>query len=396
MNLKRLIAFAVVLATLLSCCLINTSVYADTEFINLATYNGRIKTSSTKENYATEGAYFSNGGSDSALPDELTTLGATHLKQFFPVQDCELSSLTMALGGNGADIGYIRTLSENSERGYYYEVTYPDLKNNLYSKTTTNHSASTTHPVLLFHYYMRIPEDGMNVDKEQVFRFNDSSDASTSNIGTNGRLYVNFTYSGTDHNISISTSDKTKMEKVWGNDVFDIEKDKWYKIEGRAFINSDDKLGLGIYFDNVQVAYYVEKDGNVNNYSKYLNFMQTDFWGIDDSTSPGLTHYDDIHYGLYPASYKPSEKEVDLTANDGVATAKIYGNNISSANLIVALFNGGKFQKLTTSSEFTSINGGKQITCNFPTGVTADECRLFLFDSLTSARPLTEMVTPDI
>ncbi|MEE1043414.1 MAG: hypothetical protein UH854_05570 [Clostridia bacterium] len=230
--------------------------------------------------------------------------------------------------------------------------------------------------------------------KKQVFRFSNSSTYNNKNY--TDRLYVTFTYSGEDHNLSLDIS-QTGMAKVYGNDTIDINSDTWYKVEGRLHINEDDKLCLGIYYNDALVSYYVQTAStNSVNYSNNLSMYQNDFCGETTKVSPELTHYDDIHYGLYPASYIPSATEVELSEANDVATAKIYGNSIKSANLIVALYDNMDRLAGIKSSDVISVDvdkvtGSRTITCDFSTVGSYDSYKLFLFDSLTSLKPLTEV-----
>lgn len=213
MNLKRLIAFTVVLATMLSCCVVGTPVYADTteevEPINCATWDGLLKKSATTS--LLQNTYYSRIEDNVEWPANIAALTPLETASNLYCTGGTMTSRYLALAGDGYQVskngvgptGTIRSVSENSERGNYYEVTYSDLKDNVYSNSSAT-QPTAERPVLIFSYYIRVPEEGKNVEKQQVFRLASTETYNNKNI--KARLYVTFTYSATEHNITVTTS----------------------------------------------------------------------------------------------------------------------------------------------------------------------------------------------
>jgi len=119
-----------------------------------------------------------------------------------------------------------------------------------------------------------------------------------------------------------------------------------------------------------------------------------------------MVYWDDIRYGLATADYAPSasapssmELSIDIQENKIIGTATMSGSKVTEGTLIVALFdNDDRLIKLLSTTAYTDADGYRTMTQPLSSSrvKVGNRYKVFLFDSLTSARPLTEMLAGTI
>lgn len=393
MKLKRLIAFTVVMAVIMSCfCAVSTTVSA-AGIKSLANFDGRIYKSDGASYYDLD-QHFSNAA------DTVSEWPEDWKSKIYPnASKSKLSNYALNVTGNGVGLGgsVASVQDDDPERDIVYESSYSELRIDIKNSISAKEAFPTDElPVLVFHYYFKVPESSVDVTKKQRYFIYNYKEPGAGTTEYNNRAYIDFTYSGTDKTLSLSITQFAGRTLLWGegNDTIAIKPDKWYKVEVRSWVDDEGRLVIGIYYDNEQVSCYRERTATTWGRDKNnIGIHQIYFMGDTTKTSPGLIYYDDIHYGLYPASYKPAADEITLSADKGDVTATIKGyKSITKARLVAALYNGDTFAGVASSDVISGENGIRTITCNFPTGVTYTKYKLFLFDDYGTLKPLAPMV----
>ena len=411
MKLKRLIAFTVVMAVIISCfCVVATTVSANTiEGENLLFHlTGGITNKEGEGNISVITYYgvYANGTDNDTSDDidyeqykqEYYEGTGVKKQQYIYDKSPLLGSVSgIAQSGNGylldtsvenVAIGVVasKEYDATSEKtGKYYDVTFAHLQDNYQTKVSDKFTDGNS--VISQSFDFCIPAGTKTNARTWTFQFRDGEYKNTNT----------WTLTLKNRNITIKAADNASNNFTITNNGVNIQDDTWYNFDIRSKILENGKMALGLYLDGIQFAYMLGND-NSTNFTSGVYIYRNAFKTPDNlklaANDHVHTYYDEFKKRILPDAYAPAPDEITLSVDDGVeAKALISGNDsIKNATLILALFDSNdRFQKLVSSSVINGVGGSRTMTCAFPTGVAYDNYKVFLFDSLTSLKPLTEV-----
>ena len=413
MKLKRLIAFTVVMAIIMSCfCVVATTVSADATGEELLLYlDGTLYNTTTNADknrtYIVGEAitYYTKSKVDYTDYAQTTYNGNPVKKQQYIVghRDWATYNITKGIAQSsngivtkeGATTGVVATMeSELVKTGKYYDVTFAWLQDNF--ETTFNQEGfAAGYSVVSQSFDFCIPKGTEGTSREWTYSFKNV--AETDGEYAAGTITSSLVFTVLDGNLDLRTTygrlDRTNLKTV------EIKEDVWYNLEVRAKVLDDNRLAMGVYLDNELVIYLLEQDGYTN-FSKGIHIDRNTYKCTANMSLTAdnhiSTYYDEFRKEILAdtkAPRLPVSDEIELSAEGTVATATITGyEDITSARLVVALYDGETFAGVLSSDNIVEGTGSRTITCNFPTVDSYTKCRLFLFDNYTSLTPLAPMV----
>lgn len=420
MKLKRLIAIAVVLTTLLSCsCIAGSTVYAADTDETLYHFDGRLVQGAAAANfaYAEVDIAYSVYGTTAGKISEYRTNGkkpasANRMMSIWEAGKLEdVTNKTARFTFHAAGVlsgGSIYTRKDALD-DYYYEVTYPS-----FGTQSTSKEVNVSDNVLSVSFDFCIPASEIAIDRKLLgSQIKNSSSARLEvsyDYDDNGKGTVIFSDAGDLDNSYVD------YDFSWVNPV-EISADVWYKIDLRYTLDDNGVLVVGAYLDGTQFAYFTGNEASGDTIEHSQLWLGNYSAGTIIHSSPLSTAYfDDILVKLLadkenmaPSADKPTGEDPEVPAvsdevvydapvfdgNKVTVTANIKGYNGVTGNAVkvIALFNAsGRVSKLvSTPFDFPAVSTEpRQVTVELEDkGVaTATKVKVFFFNSLTSPTPL--------
>lgn len=247
-----------------------------------------------------------------------------------------------------------------------------NYKKDLYS------NVSGDYPVISFKYDICIP-DGTYINHNRYYYMTVSS--STSSSTDKSAIYVDYT----NGNFSIG-SNSTGITEVYSKE-YTYTPNSWVTIEVRGYYNSDKKLDWGIYVENEQIYYGT---GTIT-YPSVVAIYQIFF----QQASGATTYLNDASLSVMSADNAPTDPtiyapEIESSNNSVSVKADLTNYTGENAVLVTAVFDdNGKLKKTYTNN---TIDTDKLITQTIDSQYIVNNyvVKAFIFDSLSSAKPLAE------
>ncbi len=295
--------------------------------------------------------------------------------------------------------GSIATLEEDGN--YYYEITYPVFRSSGFTANVSDQYAdfSLSDDVYSVSFDFRLPAASLTADRNLFYHQVKDSAAAASLVFTTK-------YDATTGTLDIGANDA--FEELWANTV-EVDADTWYTVDTRYALVDGDLLA-GVFVNDTQVACYKATDsaafadGGLQLTAAAIGIYSSSSQDIKEPFS--IAHYDDILFSVLgdKASKAPVTEESEgseepedaaITYDAVTKTATVKAGALAEGTtlqVVVAAYNAdGKMLKVKASTSQTVSTSDITYTIDdaaFPTD--AAKYKVFVFDALTSAKPLME------
>ncbi len=292
--------------------------------------------------------------------------------------------------------GTIATLEENGN--YYYEITYPAFRSSGFTADVASNYAdfNLSDDVYSVSFDFRLPAASLTADRNLFYHNVKDTAAGVSLIFTTK-------YDATTGTLELGANNA--FEELWANTV-EVDADTWYTVDTRYAL-VDGLLLAGVFVNDIQVACYKATDsaafadGGLQLNAAAVGSYSSSTANIQAPVS--IAHYDDILFSVLgdkasnaPVTEEPEETEdAAITYDAATKTATLKAGALAEGTtlqVVVAAYNAnGKVEKVKVSESYTALTSDITYTIDdetFPTD--AAKYKVFVFDSLASAKPLVE------